>query len=62
MGDHERTQKDRRIETQRLLHELEAIGLDDAFYAELSDCIKINDALAKSTSDANGNTEQGELF
>ena len=62
LGDHERTQKDRRIETQRLLHELEAIGLDDAFYAELSDCIKINDALAKSTSDANGNTEQGELF
>lgn len=28
------------------------IGIDDSFYAELSDCIKVNDVLAKATFDA----------
>jgi hypothetical protein len=61
LGDHELTQKDRRRDTQALVHELEAVGLNDDFYAELSDCIKINDALAKATSDAKAQTQQGEL-
>lgn len=62
LGDHERTQKDRRRDTQVLVHELEAAGLNEDFYAELSDCIKINDALAKATSDAKAQRQQGDLF
>jgi hypothetical protein len=62
LNDPERTQKDRCRDTLTLVQQLEAAGLNDAFYAELSDCIKINDALEKATSNANGNTQQGELF
>lgn len=49
LNDPERTQKERRRDTQTLVQQLGAAGLNDDFYAELSDCIKINDALAKAT-------------
>lgn len=41
---------------------LAAAGLNDNFCAELSDRLKINEALAKATSDMNTNTREGELF
>lgn len=56
IGDHKRTQKDRRRETQTLVQQLEVSGLNDAFYSELSDCIKIQAVLAKAAA------TQGELF
>lgn len=62
LGDHERTQKDRRRDTLTLVQQLEAAGLNDAFYAELADCIKINEALTKATSDAKAQAQEGDLF
>jgi len=62
LGDHKLTQKDRRSDTLTLVQQLEAVGLNDDFYAELSDCIKINEALAKATADAKAQTQQGDLF
>lgn len=61
LDDHTRTQKDRRRDSQILVGQLEAAGLSDLFYAELSECIKINDALAKAEADATGHDWQGNL-
>lgn len=62
LGDHKLTQKDRRSDTQTLVQQLEATGLDETFYAELSDCIKINDALTQATATAKDLSSQGDLF
>lgn len=61
LNDPERTQRDRRRDSQMIIQRLEAAGLNDGFYSELSECIQINDALERASKSSASANPQGEL-